>query len=217
MEETKTQDPKAQDTKKLIEAMTGRKPREREKDKNREVKEITIFLADDHRLFREGLKTLLENQPMIKVIGEAGAPGGAAASGLRKAPKRERKDGGAAAAGASEDLISPLQGTVLKVAVDQGAEVAEGDLVCVIEAMKMENEITAHRGGKVSELPISDGAAVSSGDLVAGIPPKGMGEPFIGKIPAQGNTVCVPKGGTEWAWNVGKQTYREILIELKNT
>jgi hypothetical protein len=59
--------------------------------------------------------------------------------------------------------------------------------------------------------------AVSSGDLVAGIPPQGMGDPFIGKIPPQGNTVCVPKGGTEWAWNVGKQTYREILIELKKT
>ena len=48
-------------------------------------------------------------------------------------------------------------------------EVSEGDLVCVIEAMKMENEITAHRSGKVSALPISDGAAVSSGDLLAKI------------------------------------------------
>jgi hypothetical protein len=44
-----------------------------------------------------------------------------------------------------------------------------------------------------------------------------MGDPFIGKIPPQGNTVRVPKGGTEWALNVGKQTYREILIELKKT
>jgi acetyl-CoA/propionyl-CoA carboxylase biotin carboxyl carrier protein len=107
----------------------------------------------------------------VKVIGEAGAAGGGAGAGggLKKAPKRERKGGGGGAAAASEDLISPLQGTILKVAVEQGAEVAEGDLVCVIEAMKMENEITAHRAGKVSELPVSAGASVSSGDLLAKI------------------------------------------------
>jgi acetyl-CoA/propionyl-CoA carboxylase biotin carboxyl carrier protein len=107
----------------------------------------------------------------VKVIGEAGAAGGGAGAGggLKKAPKRERKGGGGGAAAASEDLVSPLQGTILKVAVEQGAEVAEGDLVCVIEAMKMENEITAHRAGKVSELPVSAGASVSSGDLLAKI------------------------------------------------
>lgn len=60
--------------------------------------------------------------------------------------------------------------------------------------------------------------AISSGDLVAGVPPKGSSvEPFVGKVPPQGNTVPVPKGGTEWAFNVGEKTYREILIELKNT
>ncbi len=103
----------------------------------------------------------------VKVIGGAGA--GVAGPGLRKAPKRERKGGAGGGAGAGEDLTSPLQGTVLKVAVEKGAEVAEGDLVCVIEAMKMENEITAHRAGKVTDLPITDGAAVSSGDLLAKI------------------------------------------------
>jgi len=59
---------------------------------------------------------------------------------------------------------------------------------------------------------------IFSGDLVAGIPPKDNPmDPFVGKVPAKGNTVPVPKGGTEWALNVGKQTYHEILIELKNT
>ena len=62
---------------------------------------------------------------------------------------------------------SPLQGTVLRVAVEKGAEVEEGALVCVIEAMKMENEITAHRAGKVEVLNVSDGASVSSGDVIA--------------------------------------------------
>jgi acetyl-CoA/propionyl-CoA carboxylase biotin carboxyl carrier protein len=103
----------------------------------------------------------------VKVIGEAGGAPPAAAGG-RKPPKRERRSGGAAGA-SSESLPSPLQGTVLKVAVEQGAEVAEGDLICVIEAMKMENEIAAHRSGKVTSLNISEGAAVSSGDVLATI------------------------------------------------
>ena len=59
---------------------------------------------------------------------------------------------------------------------------------------------------------------VMSGDLVAGVPPKGSSMDFIvGRIPPQGNTVMVPKGGTEWAYNIGKKTYHEILFELKNT
>ncbi|HEX5763824.1 MAG TPA: acetyl-CoA carboxylase biotin carboxylase subunit [Solirubrobacterales bacterium] len=104
----------------------------------------------------------------VKVLGEAGGPvaTGAPAGGGRKPPKRERKGGGGASA-SSESLPSPLQGTVLKVAVEEGAEVSEGDLICVIEAMKMENEIGAHRSGKVTALNISEGAAVSSGDTLA--------------------------------------------------
>ena len=59
---------------------------------------------------------------------------------------------------------------------------------------------------------------VMSGDVVAGITPKGHPvDPFIGKIPEQGNTVRVPKGNTEWAVNIGKKTYHEVLIELKHT
>jgi acetyl-CoA/propionyl-CoA carboxylase biotin carboxyl carrier protein len=103
----------------------------------------------------------------VKVIGEAVA-GGAAPAGGKKPPKRERK-AGAGGGASSASLVSPLQGTVFKVNVEQGAEVAEGDLICVIEAMKMENEITAHRPGKVSSLNIEVGAAVSSGDVLATI------------------------------------------------
>ncbi|MCW2989348.1 MAG: Carbamoyl phosphate synthase, partial [Solirubrobacterales bacterium] len=103
----------------------------------------------------------------IKVIGgEAGAGGAAPAAGGKKPPKRERKAGGGAAA-SSESLPSPLQGTVFKVNVEQGAEVSEGDLICVIEAMKMENEITAHRSGKITSLNVKVGAAVNSGDILA--------------------------------------------------
>jgi acetyl-CoA/propionyl-CoA carboxylase biotin carboxyl carrier protein len=100
----------------------------------------------------------------VKVIGEAG--GGAAAAGGKRPPKRERKAGGGPSA-SSASLPSPLQGTVLKVAVAEGAEVAEGDLICVIEAMKMENENTAHRSGKVTSLKVTEGAAVGSGETIA--------------------------------------------------
>jgi len=101
----------------------------------------------------------------VKVIGEAGAGAAAAANGKRP-PKRERKSGGGPSA-SSESLPAPLQGTILKVAVAEGAEVAEGDLVCVIEAMKMENEIAAHRAGKVTSLNVAEGAAVNAGDVIA--------------------------------------------------
>jgi acetyl-CoA/propionyl-CoA carboxylase, biotin carboxylase, biotin carboxyl carrier protein len=102
----------------------------------------------------------------VKVIGEA-TPNGAAPAGgaLRKAPRRERKsEGGGGAPGA---LISPIQGTVLRVAVEQGAQVDEGALVCVIEAMKMENEITAPTAGTVEELSVSEGGSVATGDTIA--------------------------------------------------
>jgi acetyl-CoA/propionyl-CoA carboxylase biotin carboxyl carrier protein len=102
----------------------------------------------------------------VKVIGEAGAGGAAAAPVGKKPPKRERK-AGAGAGASSTALAAPLQGTIFKVVVEQGAEVAEGDLICIIEAMKMENEIVAHRAGKVTSLNVVEGAAVSSGDVLA--------------------------------------------------
>ena len=51
--------------------------------------------------------------------------------------------------------------------VEQGADVEEGALICIIEAMKMENEIAAHKAGKVSELPIKEGGSVTTGDTLA--------------------------------------------------
>jgi len=104
----------------------------------------------------------------VRVIGVAGATNGAApgAAPAPRKPRRERAGGGGGGAG-GDTLSSPMQGTVLKVAVEAGAAVEEGALVCVIEAMKMENEITAHKAGTVAELPISVGASVASGDTLA--------------------------------------------------
>jgi acetyl-CoA/propionyl-CoA/long-chain acyl-CoA carboxylase, biotin carboxylase, biotin carboxyl carrier protein len=107
----------------------------------------------------------------VKVIGAAAPAGnpGTAAAGARRPPRRERAAGGGAAAGATDVLVSPIQGTVLKVPVGQGDEVEEGALICVVEAMKMENEITAHRAGTVAELSVSEGGSVAAGDTIARI------------------------------------------------
>ena len=104
----------------------------------------------------------------VKVIGEAAPAAATGGAALRKPPRRERSGGGGGGA-SGDDLVSPLQGNVFKVPVEEGQEVSEGDLICVIEAMKMENEITAHVAGKVTELNVSEGAAINSGDPIAKI------------------------------------------------
>ena len=102
--------------------------------------------------------------PLAGAAVNGSAPAAGAVAG-RKPPRRERASGGGGSGG--DTLASPLQGTILKVAVEQGATVEEGALVAVIEAMKMENEITAHKAGTVSELPISVGGSVATGDTIA--------------------------------------------------
>jgi acetyl-CoA/propionyl-CoA carboxylase biotin carboxyl carrier protein len=106
----------------------------------------------------------------VKVIGAAPAAAASGpAAGARRPPKREGSSGAGGGGSSGPTLASPLQGTVLRVAVEKGADVAEGDLICVIEAMKMENEITAHVSGRVTELAVSEGGSVNSGDPIATI------------------------------------------------
>jgi acetyl-CoA/propionyl-CoA carboxylase, biotin carboxylase, biotin carboxyl carrier protein len=100
----------------------------------------------------------------VKVIGAA-LPNGSGAGAVRKAPRREPRSGGGG--GAPGEVVSPIQGTVLRVAVERGAEVEEGALICVVEAMKMENEITAPTAGTVEELGVSEGGPVTTGDTIA--------------------------------------------------
>jgi acetyl-CoA/propionyl-CoA carboxylase biotin carboxyl carrier protein len=110
----------------------------------------------------------------VKVIGPALGSSAAVArsngagpsAAARKPPRRSGRAGGGGGGG-GDTLSSPIQGTVLKVAVEAGAEIEEGALVCVIEAMKMENEITAHKAGKLAELPIAVGSSVATGDTIA--------------------------------------------------
>ncbi|CAN7281776.1 ATP-grasp domain-containing protein [Arthrobacter sp. LjRoot14] len=85
-----------------------------------------------------------------------------------KAKKRSRSGGPAAAAGGNS-LTSPMQGTIVKVAVVEGDIVAEGDLVVVLEAMKMEQPLTAHRAGTITGLVAIAGETVSAGAVIATI------------------------------------------------
>jgi acetyl-CoA/propionyl-CoA carboxylase biotin carboxyl carrier protein len=108
----------------------------------------------------------------VRVIGApfAGAVtlnGAAPAAGAVPRKPRERKKSGGAVGG--DTLPSPLQGNMWRVKVRQGDAVEEGQLLCIIEAMKMENEITAHKAGVIAELPITEGAAIAAGDPIATI------------------------------------------------
>ncbi len=90
------------------------------------------------------------------------------AAGARPAPKRGAR-ASSSSGGGPDILPSPLQGNVWKVLVKQGDAVKEGQLLAIIEAMKMENEITAHKSGTVVELPISEGQPIQAGAPIATI------------------------------------------------
>jgi acetyl-CoA/propionyl-CoA carboxylase, biotin carboxylase, biotin carboxyl carrier protein len=99
-------------------------------------------------------------------VGTVAAGAGAGASGGGKKKRSERKK---SAGGGADDLPSPIQGNMWKVVAKEGQEVAEGDLICIIEAMKMENEITAHKAGTITTLAAKEGEPINTGDLIATI------------------------------------------------
>jgi acetyl-CoA/propionyl-CoA carboxylase biotin carboxyl carrier protein len=90
-----------------------------------------------------------------------------AARGGRRPVRRNGRGGASAASGAT--LASPMQGTIVKVAVAEGDTVAEGDLVVVLEAMKMEQPLVAHRAGVVRGLALEPGAGVTAGAAICDI------------------------------------------------
>nr|WP_280926418.1 biotin carboxylase N-terminal domain-containing protein [Rothia sp. RSM42] len=82
---------------------------------------------------------------------------------------RKSRSARGAAKGGGDELTSPMQGTIVKVAASDGDTVAEGDLILVLEAMKMEQPIIAHKAGKVSGLSAKAGDTVTSGTVLATI------------------------------------------------
>jgi acetyl-CoA/propionyl-CoA carboxylase biotin carboxyl carrier protein len=108
----------------------------------------------------------------VKVIGPAfggGGGGGLNGSAPATATKPRRGERKSSAAGGPDLLEAPLQGNMWKVLVEQGQAVEEGQLICIIEAMKMENEITAHKAGVIAELMVKEGEPIASGAPIATI------------------------------------------------
>ncbi|GAB2702617.1 hypothetical protein GCM10027089_25940 [Nocardia thraciensis] len=100
--------------------------------------------------------------------GAAGAAGNGAGV-IRKKPKPRKRGGTGGAAASGDSVTAPMQGTVVKVAVEEGQTVEAGDLIVVLEAMKMENPVNAHKAGVVTGLSIEAGAAITQGTVLAEI------------------------------------------------
>ncbi len=106
----------------------------------------------------------------IEVVLPAGLGASTAAAGnAKKKPARRSGGGGKGAAASGDSLTSPMQGTIVKIAVEEGATVAEGDLIVVLEAMKMEQPLNAHKAGTVTGLSAEVGATVAAGAAICEI------------------------------------------------
>jgi acetyl-CoA/propionyl-CoA carboxylase biotin carboxyl carrier protein len=92
--------------------------------------------------------------------GSSGASGGGGASG------EPGSGGGGAAAATAGAVTAEMQGTVLSVEVEEGDDVTEGDVICVLEAMKMENDVVASASGTVASVPVAEGDSVDMGDTL---------------------------------------------------
>ena len=100
-------------------------------------------------------------------LAAVGTGGGGGAGGARKPKRSAGKKAGAAASG--DSVTSPMQGTIVKVAVSDGDTVAEGDTIVVLEAMKMEQPLKAHKSGTVTGLKAEVGSGVTNGEVVCEI------------------------------------------------
>ncbi len=103
----------------------------------------------------------------VSLPSSLGVAPAAASAGAKKPKRKASKKSGSAASG--DALASPMQGTIVKVAVEEGQQVAEGELVVVLEAMKMEQPLNAHRAGTVKGLSAEVGGSLSAGTVICEI------------------------------------------------
>jgi acetyl-CoA/propionyl-CoA carboxylase biotin carboxyl carrier protein len=97
-------------------------------------------------------------------LGQGGGVGTGGGGGAKKPKRSSAKKAGAASSG--DSVTSPMQGTIVKVAVEEGQTVAQGDVIVVLEAMKMEQPLKAHKAGTVTGLQAEVGATVTNGAVV---------------------------------------------------
>ncbi|MBY4128402.1 acetyl/propionyl/methylcrotonyl-CoA carboxylase subunit alpha [Rhodococcus fascians] len=120
---------------------------------------------------------LLPRQNVVVEVGgrrvEVSLPGelslGGPAGAVRRKPKARTRGGAGNGAASGDAVTAPMQGTVVKVAVEEGQDVAVGDLVAVLEAMKMENPVTAHKAGTITGLSVTAGDAITQGTVLTEI------------------------------------------------
>ena len=86
--------------------------------------------------------------------------------GAPRKKSKKRRGSGSKTAASGDAVVAPMQGTVIKVGVEEGQEVAEGDVVLILEAMKMENPVKAHKAGTVTGLSVEQGAQVNKGAVM---------------------------------------------------
>ncbi|RMB76354.1 acetyl/propionyl/methylcrotonyl-CoA carboxylase subunit alpha [Rhodococcus sp. SBT000017] len=98
-----------------------------------------------------------------------GNGGGGPAGAVRRKPKARTRGGAGAGAASGDSVTAPMQGTVVKVAVTEGQTVESGDLIAVLEAMKMENPVNAHKAGTITGLTVTAGDAITQGTVLAEI------------------------------------------------
>jgi acetyl-CoA/propionyl-CoA carboxylase biotin carboxyl carrier protein len=90
---------------------------------------------------------------------------------------RERTAEHVGGSGGRDAIVSPMQGTVLEVRVAEGEQVHAGQVLCIVEAMKMENEIAAHRDGVVTGLSIGAGQPIKTGQVICVVVGEGGDSP----------------------------------------
>jgi acetyl-CoA/propionyl-CoA carboxylase biotin carboxyl carrier protein len=113
-----------------------------------------------------------ERQSVVVEVGgrrlEVSLPGGLSVGSAapKAAAKPRKRAAGKATAASGDSVAAPMQGTIVKIAVEDGQTVAAGDLIVVLEAMKMENPVTAHKAGTVTGLAVSTGETVTQGSVL---------------------------------------------------
>lgn len=118
-----------------------------------EVEQGEAMLVDEYALAAPAPAAPVAAAPVAAAPAAAAAPMAAAAAPVSVA--------------AGEPVKSPMPGNILKINVTQGQQVSEGDVIMILEAMKMENEIVATRGGTIAQIAVSKGAVVETGAVLA--------------------------------------------------